>query len=104
MLEVQQTWIPPLDFGTLSTDAFSPDRSFVFHYMKMMYHSTLTLAMVDISVRKENELLIMCGVLVIAAIINAVVFGQFAVLTEELKANTNAFMEKLSQINAVLNQ
>lgn len=60
--------------------------------------------MVDISVRKENELAIMCAVLVIAAIINAVVFGQFAVLTEELKANTNTFMEKLSQINAVLNQ
>ena len=72
--------------------------------MKMMYHSTLTLAMVDISVRKETELLIMCAVLVIAAIINAVVFGQFAVLTEELKANTNTFMEKLSQINGVLNQ
>lgn len=71
--------------------------------MKMMYHSTLTLAMVDISVRKDNELAIMCAVLIIAAIINAIVFGQFAVLTEELKSDTNAYMDKLSLVNTVLN-
>ena len=69
----------------------------------MMYHSTLTLAMVDISVRKDNELAIMCAVLIIAAIINAIVFGQFAVLTEELKSDTNAYMDKLSLVNTVLN-
>ena len=59
--------------------------------------------MVDISVRKDNELAIMCAVLIIAAIINAIVFGQFAVLTEELKSDTNAYMDKLSLVNTVLN-
>ena len=72
--------------------------------MKLMYHSTLTLAMVDISTRRDNELLIMCGVLIIAAIINAIVFGQFAVLTEELKSDSNEYMDKLALINSVMNQ
>ena len=46
----------------------------------------------------------MCFVLIIAAVINAYIFGQFAVLTEELKKDTNDYMEKLSLVNTVLNQ
>jgi len=43
-------------------------------------------------------------VLIVAAIINAIIFGQFAVLTEELKTDQNAYMDKLSLVNTVLNQ
>ena len=55
--------------------------------MKMMYHSMLTYAMVDTSTRRESELVMMSMVLIVAAVINAIIFGQFAVLTEEVKAD-----------------
>ena len=54
MLVEDQEWIPPLDFGTISSDAFSSEEGFMFHYFKMLYHSLLLYAMVDISVRTED--------------------------------------------------
>ena len=72
-----EIWIPPLDFGTISTDVFDKERGFLFQYFKMFYHSTLIYAMVDVSGRTMDELLILSGLLIISSIINAVVFGQF---------------------------
>ena len=43
--------------------------------------------MVDTSTRTDAQMMLMSLVLVIAAVINAVIFGQFAVLTEEVKAS-----------------
>ena len=43
--------------------------------------------MVDINTRSETELLVMSLVLIVAAVINAIIFGQFANLTEEVKAD-----------------
>ena len=44
----------------------------------------------------------MTFVLIIAAVINAIIFGQFAVLTEEVKADQNNYVDKLGLINTVL--
>ena len=48
--------------------------------------------MVDISIRSKEELALMSVLVIIAAIINALIYGQFAVLTEELKRDTNEFL------------
>lgn len=48
--------------------------------------------------------MMMSVVLVIAAVINAVMFGQFAILTEEVKVDQNEYMDKLGLINTVLAQ
>ena len=104
MLRSEQDWIPPVDFGSFSTDTFDPDKGFIFHYMKLMYHSTLTYAMVDICTRRENELLIMSLMLIIVAVINAIIFGQFALLTEEVQSDQNDYVDKLGLINTVLAQ
>lgn len=58
----------------------------------MVYHSTLVYSMVDISIRSKEELALMSVLVIIAAIINALIYGQFAVLTEELKRDTNEFL------------
>ena len=47
--------------------------------------------MVDISVRTSSELILISFLIIISAIINALIYGQFAVLTEELKRNENEF-------------
>ena len=58
----------------------------------MVYHSTLVYSMVDINVRSNEELALMSILVIIAAIINALIYGQFAVLTEELKRDANEFL------------
>ena len=40
--------------------------------------------------------------ILVSAIINAIIYGQFANLTEELKANSNEFLNKLNLINSVM--
>ena len=47
--------------------------------------------MVDISVRTSSELVMIAFLILISAVINAIIYGQFAVLTEELKKNNNEF-------------
>lgn len=86
-----QIWIPPLDYGSISTDVFEKDRGFFFIYSKMMYHSTLVYSMVDISMRTQEDLIFLSFLIIFAAIINAIIFGQFALLTEELKRDSNDF-------------
>ena len=49
--------------------------------------------MVDISVRTSEELILVATLILVSTVINAVIYGQFAVLTEELKRNTNVFLE-----------
>ena len=81
---------------------FEMERGFLFHYMKVFYHSALTYSMVDISTRTGDELSIMIVLILLSAIINAIVFGQFALLTEELKRDSNLFLDKLNLINSVM--
>ena len=74
----------------------------MFQYIKMVYHSTLVYSMVDISIRSSSELALMSILVIIAAIINALIYGQFAVLTEELKKDTNEFLLKFDLVNEVM--
>lgn len=68
----------------------------------MAYHSTLVYSMVDISVRTSKELIAVAVLIIVSTVINAIIYGQFAVLTEELKRNTNVFLEKLDNLNTVM--
>ena len=70
-----EIWIPPLDFGTISTNVFDDEKSFFFHYTKMFYHSTLVYSMVDISVRSMTELVVMSLLIIVSALINAIIYG-----------------------------
>ena len=58
--------------------------------------------MVDISTRTGDELSVMIVLILLSAIINAIVFGQFALLTEELKRDSNLFLDKLNLVNSVM--
>lgn len=60
--------------------------------------------MVDISTRTGDNLLLMTLVLILTAVINAYIFGQFAMLTDEVNADSNNYMNKLTMINTVLAQ
>jgi len=58
--------------------------------------------MVDISTRTGGELGFMIVLIIMSAIINAIVFGQFSLLTEEIKRESNDFLNKLNLVNSVM--
>ena len=58
--------------------------------------------MVDISARTNSELASVSLMIIVSAIINAIIYGSFATLTEELKANSNEFLNKLNLVNSVM--
>ena len=100
----EQTWVPPTDFGDIQSDIFVSEEGLAYRYFKMMYHSTLIYAMVDISTRGEYEIVVLSMLIIVMAIINAIVFGQFAVQNEQLQADANEYMDKLSLVNSVMNE
>jgi len=99
-----RTWIPPTDFGAIETDVFQEEEGFMFQYFKMFYHSALVYSMVDISVRTTDELVLLSSLIIISAMINAIIYGQFAMLTEELNRDSNDFANKINLVNSVMAQ
>lgn len=104
VVNLDQLWVPPLDFGPLSTDTFDKEKGFAFQYFKMLYHSVLVYAMSDISVRTIEELVLVGLLIIVSAIVNAIIYGKFAVLTDELNRNTNALIDRLNLVNSVMSQ
>ena len=85
VMQKGETWVPPTDFGIIEVNTFNENQSFMMQYLRMVYHSTLVYSMVDISARSNSELVWVSLLIIISAIINAIIYGQFANLTEELK-------------------
>ena len=77
-VDADRIWIAPLDFGILKTDIWYKERSLSFIYIKMLYHSTLVFAMVDMTPRSPLELIVTTGLIISAAFITAYIYGQFA--------------------------
>ena len=90
-IDVDRIWVAPLDFGNLQTDIWYRDKSILYVYMKMLYHSALVFAMVDVAPRSILELVITSMLIVAAAFITAYIYGQFAQYNDQIKAKYNAF-------------
>ena len=90
-IDADRIWVAPLDFGNLQTDIWYKDKSILYVYMKMLYHSALVFAMVDVAPRSILELVITSMLIVAAAFITAYIYGQFAQYNDQIKAKYNAF-------------
>ena len=91
ILDQDKSWVAPLDFGNLYTDVWYKGKTNTYIYFKMMYHSALVFAMVDIGPRSIAEIVVLIILIIAAAIITASVYGLFGSYTEQIKAKDNAF-------------
>ena len=66
-----------MDFGSVKTDIWHQGKDNLYVYTKMLYHSALVFAMVDISPRTLPELMVMTVLIVAGAIITAIIYGLF---------------------------
>lgn len=61
----------------MKTDIWHEGKGTFYVYMKMLYHSALVFAMVDITPRTINEIIVMSVLIVAGAIITAIIYGLF---------------------------
>lgn len=117
-----KNWIPPTDFGDISTDIFyikdydkkevlvdftgQTDylQDTVFKFFKSMYHATLIFNMVDIAPRTETAILFTCFIFIGSAILNAYLFGEFSNLLGTIKQEQNDFIEQLDTVNSIMSE
>lgn len=57
----------------------------------MWYHSALTLMLVEITTRSESQIMCLIVVYIINAIFNAILFGIYFELLEEVRRRQNEF-------------
>ena len=67
--------------------------------MKMLYHSALVFAMVDICPRSIQEIFCLIFLIIAAAFITAVIYGLFGTYNEQIKAKNNAFINEFDNSN-----
>ena len=82
VLDLDKSWVAPLDFGNLKTDIWYEGKTNTYIYFKMMYHSALVFAMVDIGPRSIAEIVVLIVLIIAAAMITAVIYGLFGSYTE----------------------
>ena len=85
-LDKKKTWVAPLDFGNMSTDIWWVGKDNTYIYFKMLYHSALVFAMVDICPRTITEISVLIILIVAAAFTTAVIYGLFGTYNEQIKA------------------
>ena len=95
-----EEWIPPLDYVFIVTDIYKED---AFHkYWSSLYHAMLTLGGNDIGPRGSFQLAWITTLLFAGSIINASIFGNIAVLLQQLNRKSTKFQEKVENANAAM--
>ena len=111
----QRLWVPPTDFMYAESDMFIDEgssarlssahplkftpqffeetKSWWFSYGKIMYHATLIFSAVDVAPRTSLEIGGLVWIILISAMVNAILYGNFASLTYEVAKDEILFQE-----------
>jgi CRP-like cAMP-binding protein len=89
----EKDWIPPLDYMYVKTDLY--DKSLYYQYLSAFYHSILMLNGNEVGPRNFIEYVFVCTALVVGAMLNANIFGNMAVLLQEMNKKSSKFREKM---------
>ena len=95
-----EIWIPPLDFVYMETELYK--ESVIMQYLMSLYHSTVILAGGDIGPRGDVQLWFWIFALTFWAFINAIIFGNLAVLISSMNRKSAKFQNKLVSINSAM--
>ena len=93
LVHIEQSWMPPLDYVWVKTDIY--ERSIYFQYLSSLYHSVLMLTGNDMGPRTVYEYIFLILAVTGGAIVNALLFGELAVIISTLNLRQSRFNEKL---------
>ena len=100
MVDIDDEWIPPLDYVLITTDLYGRDS--LYKYLISIYHSVLVLTGNDVGPRNSFQLAMISFFITLGAIINANMFGEFAVLISALNRKATVFQEKIDIANTAM--
>jgi len=80
----EQTWIPEVDFIYVETKIFDDETSFGKKYLSMCYHAIMVFGLNEVAPREEREIVVVFIMMIFSAIANAYIFGEMAVLVQEM--------------------
>lgn len=79
------------------------DKGTLYQYSTAIYHAVLMLGGNDIGPRDSLQLLFVTGMLLLAAIINANIFGNMTMLLQEMNRKTEKFHAKMDHASETMN-
>lgn len=100
IVKQEQYWIPPLDEIRENTEIYQ--ESNFYKYMTSLYYSVLTLAGNDMFPQDSLQIAFATILVLAGAIINANIFGNIAVLLQQLNRKAAAFQAKLENANSAM--
>jgi hypothetical protein len=89
-----------LDYIYFQTDLY--ERDIGYQYLMGLYHSVLVPTGNDVGPRSSFQLLVISLFITLGAIINANMFGEFAVLLAALNRKATLFQEKIDIANTAM--
>lgn len=91
IVKQNEIWIPPLDYIYLKTGLFGESQ--LYQYSLSIYHALLILGINDIGPRNTFQMIFICVMLIVSAIINASIFGNMTVLLQSLNHKASNFQK-----------
>jgi CRP-like cAMP-binding protein len=95
-----EKWIPPLDYVFITTEVYN--QTSLMRYWTSLYHAILLLGGNDIGPRGSIQLAFISSLLFASAIINANIFGNIAILLQQLNRKATNFQEKVENAHSAM--
>jgi len=95
-----QEWIPPQDYMFVGSNIYNEDE--FYKYIHSIYYSVQLLNGNEIGPRNVQGLIFVSGVLIFGAIVNANIFGNMAVIIQEMNKKASRFQEKIDIANTAM--
>ena len=78
----EKVWVPAADFIYAETKLFREDIG--KQYLSMCYHAIMVFGINEVAPVKDIEVIVVVCMMVISAMANAYIFGEMAVLVQEM--------------------
>ena len=93
-------WIPPFDYIYITTNLYEQSSS--YKYLTSVYHAFLMIGGNDVGPRNEFQMSFVSIMLFVGAIINAIIFGNMAVMVQSINRKSTSFQEKVENANEAM--
>jgi hypothetical protein len=95
-----QDWIPAQDYPHVATHIYEEDDA--YKYLHSIYYSIQMLSGNEIGPRTTLSLVFVSFVIVLGAMVNANIFGNMAVIIQEMNRKAHRFQEKIDIANTAM--